>query len=155
MAESKKWLRAWDWQSSIRVKNGNQYTIEQLKDLFEEKICGEFGVKATVTVDTLKTGKLLDSTTWPCLVIKSIDHSSDYNYIVMSYSTQGIYGLFDFFCGGSSTNASRINDGNAEHSTLTGTIIGKVRKAMVSDAKLEEEKFFYTAISDAIDAIFN
>ena len=154
MTITKSSLSRWDMRSACRVRGGNNISLDGFRERISEKLCDEYGLHAKVELTTMITGKLLDKSTWKCIVISSLDHPNDYNYIVISYEAQGIFGLFDFFMGGNSKNAARLNAGGREHSTLTGQIIGAVRKAMVSENQLHEEEMFYTSINDALDEIF-
>ncbi len=140
--------------SGFRVKGGNQYTINDIRDALYEKLTDEYALNVSVEVDKLGTGKLFDKSVIDCVVIKNLEHLNDYNYYVLSFSVQGVYGLFNFYSGGKSKNAKRLHAGEKEHSTITGMIIGGIRKAMVSDNSLENELAFRTSVVDAINEIW-
>ena len=151
---SKPFLTVDPGLSSIRYKGGASMTLHDIRNAVE-KACEEHGLNVIVTEDVITSGRLFDKSTTECLVVKNAEHQNDYFHEVITMKSQGIYAFFEFYYTGNSKNNSRVNAGNKEHSTITGSIIGAIKKATVSNAAMEEETLYYTMLCDAISSVFN
>lgn len=137
----------------VKYKGGGDLTLDELK-MQLEKACEEHGLDVIISTDLITSGKLFDRSTTECIVIKNAEHQSDYFYEVVTLKTQGLYAFIDFYYSGTSKNNRRVAEGNKKHETLTGTIIGAIKKATVSDDAMESETFYYSMLADAISSIF-
>ena len=140
--------------SPIKFKGGAGMTLQNLKEAVENA-CMEHGLNVIVTEDIITSGRLFDRSKTECLVIKNAEHQTDYFHEVITMRIQGIYSFFDFYYTGTSKNNRRVSAGNREHSTITGSIIGAIKKATVSNEAMEAETLYYTMLCDAIESIFN
>lgn len=131
----------------IKYKGGGDLTLSELK-MQLEKACNEHGLNVIVSTDTITSGKLFDRSTTECVVIKNAEHQSDYFYEVVTLKTQGLYAFIDFYYAGTSKNNRRVAEGNS------GSILGMMKKALVSNDAMEAETFYYTMLTDAIRSIF-
>ncbi len=139
---------------SIKYKGGGDLTLDELK-MQLEKACKEHGLNVIISTDIITSGKLFDRSTTECVVIKNAEHQSDYFYEVITLKTQGIYAFIDFYYAGTSKNNRRVAEGDMKkHKTITGSIIGAIKKATVSDDAMEAERFYYSMLADAISSIF-
>ena len=140
---------------STRVQGGADFSLEKIRAELENTLTSKYQLNVTVSIDEVDSGRIFDKSTKQCITIVNNEHQNDYNYHVITFAKQGIYCIFEFYMSGYSKNASRIHSGNKEHSTITGSIIGSIRKAMVSNDAYEAEGFYYTMIDDAIKEVLN
>lgn len=150
---SKQELREDPGLKGIRYKGGAALTTNNIKMMLE-KACAEHGLNVIVSVDTVSSGRLFDRSTTECVVIKNAEHPSDYFHEVITCKTQGIYAFLDFYYTGYSKNNSRVAAGTREHSTITGALIGAIKKATISNDAMERETNYYAMLTDAINSIF-
>lgn len=137
----------------IKWKGGAGISTESLK-MHVENACAEHGLNVIVSTDTVTSGKIFDSSKTDCVVIKNAEHPGDYFHEVITVQSQGIYAFLAFYYTGTSKNKRRVAAGKAEHSTLTGTIIGAIKKATVSDNAMDAENMYYSMLADALNSIF-
>ena len=146
----------WDAESltNIRWKGGAEVTLESLVPIIKRK-GEEYGINIDVSIDSVDSGKLFDRSTTPCVIIRNAEHLNDYNYYLFTMQKQGIYAFISFYVGGTSKNAKRINQGNKEHSTITGQIFGAIMKATVSNDARDAESMYYSILEDVLREIFD
>ncbi len=137
-----------------RLKGHGDLTLDQLKQMLENA-CEEYGLNVVVSTDVINSGRIFDKSTTECIVIKNAEHQTDYYHEVITLKTQGIYAFIEFYYTGTSKNNRRVSAGNAEHSTITGSIIGAIKKATVSNDAMEAENQYYSMLADAINSIFD
>ena len=139
--------------NAMKIKDAGNMTINELKIVLE-RACLEYGLDVIVDTDVVTSGRLFDKSTIPCVVIKNAQYPFDYFQEVVTLKTQGIYAFVDVYYTGRSKNIRRIAAGNTEHKTMTGSIIGAIKKAMVSNDAIDEENNYYEMLTDAIESVF-
>lgn len=97
---------------------------------------------------------MFDKSKSECVTVTNAEHPTDYFVEVITLKTQGTYAFVEFYVTGDSKNIHRVYEGDKEHKSLTGSIIGAIKKATVSDDALETEKNYYEMLNDALEATF-
>jgi len=131
---------------SIKWKGGSEVSLESIVPHLE-KMCVENGINVNIYTDEINSGKMFDKSTTPCIVIENTDHRTDYNFYCITMKTQGIYAFIEFFKGGISKNASKLNSGNS--------LIGKIIKLGVKSADVDAEVLYYTIVEDILSEFFS
>ena len=139
--------------TNLRMPGLGNLTIDLLKDMIE-KSCIQYGLNVSIAEDTITSGRLFDKSKTSCITIANAEHPKDYFIEVVTLKTQGTYAFVEFYYTGNSKNTRRVADGDREHKTLTGSIVGAIKKATVSNDAMKEENNYYTMLCDAITAAF-
>ena len=150
---SKNFLQSDQNLTNLRCPGLGELTIDVLREKIE-KSCVRHGLNVIVATDTVTSGKMFDKSKSECVTVTNAEHPTDYFVKVITLKTQGTYAFFDFYVTGSSKNIHRVNEGDKEHKSLTGSIIGAIKKATVSDDALETEQNYYEMLNDALEATF-
>ncbi len=139
---------------SLRSHGAGNMTIDELK-LIIEKACTNYGLNVIVSTDVITSGRIFDKSKTDCITITNAEHQKDYFIEVITMKTQGLYAFFDFYYTGTSKNNRRMAEGDMKHSTITGSIIGAIKKATVSNDAMETETNYYSMLCDAIRSVIN
>lgn len=139
--------------TGIRWKGGADFSLADIVPVIKQK-CAENGINVEVSLDEVDSGKIFDRSKTPCVVIRNAEHRTDYNYYLFTMQKQGIYAFISFYCGGVSKNANRIHQGTKKHSTITGSIVGAIMKATVSNDARDQELMYYTILEDVLKEVF-
>lgn len=139
--------------TNLRCPGLGELAIDVLREKIESS-CVRHGLNVIVATDTVTSGKMFDKSKSECVTVTNAEHPTDYFVKVITLKTQGTYAFFDFYVTGNSKNIHRVNEGDKEHKSLTGSIIGAIKKATVSDDALETEQNYYEMLNDALEATF-
>lgn len=150
---SKNFLQSDPNLTNLRCPGLGELTIDVLREKIESS-CVRHGLNVIVATDTVTSGKMFDKSKSECVTVTNAEHPTDYFVKVITLKTQGTYAFFDFYVTWSSKNIHRVNEGDKEHKSLTGSIIGAIKKATVSDDALETEQNYYEMLNDALEATF-
>ncbi len=150
---SKNFLQSDPKLTNLRCPGLGELTIDVLREKIESS-CIKHGLNVIVATDTVTSGKMFDKSKSECVTVTNAEHPTDYFVEVITLKTQGTYAFIEFYVTGNSKNLYRVHEGDKEHKSLTGSIIGAIKKATVSDDALETEQNYYEMLNDALEATF-
>ncbi len=148
----------------LRYKDGNEITLEGIRQAFEES-ADNYAIPIAFEYVNVQYGNFITGELHPGLVIYHPNHKNDYYKISIRIKMQGniAFVLVDEFGKSTLTDNTVLRESfketmkNGKNAERVGAIIGasvrRVVKGGPNKAKLEEEETWYTVINDMINEI--
>lgn len=161
-----------EMRPQIRYKDGLEVTLQSVQEALLEA-AGQVGLPVAFYTDQVKYGGMIGGSTEDCIVLYHPEHQKDYFKVCIRVKKQGSYAFVsvnDFgtsrLLGNEGSHEYMVssvknfwkdkdNDGTEMIGAVVGAGVRRLVKGGRNSQKLEEERNWYTMVSDLFDDVIS
>ena len=131
------------------AENAQILSVEVAKKLLEDVNEEKYGLPITVMIDQVKSGGLFNSSVEDCVIIRNIEHSSDYFSYCLTIQKQGKMAYLSVYYYGMSTLTAKRRQSEERKGSLGGMLMNAI--SGVDQEAYDAEYQYYDMLDALID----